>query len=113
MGALRVERIYVNSWAVTAQIWMDYVDQGRHQGWRMPDGGPLIDAYMTGKMSFGEVGGDAVRVPRKMPDGVPFVAVYSELRRCTTRSTGLRCRPTVTSPCCATTKWPDAAPAVG
>ncbi|MEP7004706.1 MAG: alpha/beta hydrolase domain-containing protein [Sphingomonas bacterium] len=78
MGTLRVERVYVNSWAVTAQIWMDYLDQGRHQSWRMPDGGPLIDAYMTGKMSFGEVGGDAVRVPRKMPDGVPFVTVYSE-----------------------------------
>jgi hypothetical protein len=33
---------------------------------------------MTGKMAFGEVGGDTLRVPRKMPDGVPFVTVYSE-----------------------------------
>lgn len=78
MGGLRVERVYVNSWAVTAQVWMDYLDQGRHQAWRMPDGRPLIDAYMTGKMAFGEVGGEAVRVPRKMPDGVPFVTVYSQ-----------------------------------
>lgn len=78
MGGLRVERVYVNSWAVTAQVWMDYLDQGRHQMWRMPDGRPLIDAYMTGKMAFGEVGGDVVRVPRQMPDGVPFVTVYSQ-----------------------------------
>lgn len=75
---LRVERVYVNSWAVTAQVWMDYLDQGRHQQWRMPDGRPLIDAYMTGKMSFGEVGGDVVRVPRRMPDDAPFVVVYSQ-----------------------------------
>jgi len=78
MPGLKVERIYVNSWAVTAQVWMDYLDQGRHQQWRMPDGRPLIDAYMTGKMSFGEVGGDPIRVPRHMPDGVPFVVIYSE-----------------------------------
>lgn len=75
---LRVERVYVNSWAVTAQMWMDYLDQGRHQSWRMPDGRPLIDAYMTGKMAFGEVGGDVVRVPRKMPEGVPFITIYSQ-----------------------------------
>jgi hypothetical protein len=78
MGGLRVERVYVNSWAVTAQVWMDYLDQGRHQLWRMPGGRPLIDAYMTGKMAFGEVGGEVVRVPRLMPDGVPFVTVYSQ-----------------------------------
>jgi hypothetical protein len=78
MRGLRVERVYVNSWAVTAQVWMDYLDQGRHQAWRMPDGRPLIDAYMTGRMAFGEVGGDVVRVPRKMPEGAPFVTVYSQ-----------------------------------
>lgn len=78
MGGLRVKRVYVNSWAVTAQVWMDYLDQGRHQDWRMPDGSPLIDAYMTGKMAFGEVGGDVVRVPRRMPGDVPFVTVYSQ-----------------------------------
>jgi len=78
MAGLKVERVYVNSWAVTAQVWMDYLDQGRHQQWRMPDGRPLIDAYMTGKMSFGEVGGDAIRVPRRMPADAPFVTVYSE-----------------------------------
>jgi hypothetical protein len=44
----------------------------------MPDGRPLIDAYMTGRMAFGEVGGDVIRVPRKMPDDAPFVTVYSE-----------------------------------
>ncbi len=27
----QVARVYVNSWAVTAQVWMDYLDQGRHQ----------------------------------------------------------------------------------
>ena len=78
LTGLEVQRVYVNSWAVTAQVWMDYLDQGRHQQWRMPDGGPLIDAYMTGRMAYGEVGGDAIRVPRKMPDGVPFVTVYSQ-----------------------------------
>jgi len=78
MDKLQVERVYVNSWAVTAQVWMDYLDQGRHQSWRMPDGRPLIDAYMTGKMAFGEVGGDVVRVPRKMPADVPVVTIYSQ-----------------------------------
>lgn len=78
LPGLRVERVYVNSWAVTAQVWMDYLDQGRHQSWRMPDGRPLIDAYMTGKMAFGEVGGDVLRTPRKLPDNVPFVTVYSQ-----------------------------------
>ncbi len=78
LAPLDVRRVYVNSWAVTAQVWMDYIDQGRHQQWRMPDGGQLIDAYMTGRMAYGEVGGDAIRVPRKMPDGVPFVTVYSQ-----------------------------------
>ncbi len=78
MGGLNVQRVYVNSWAVTAQVWMDYLDQGRHQSWRMPDGRPLIDAYMTGKMAFGEVGGDVIRVPRKMPKDAPFVTIYSQ-----------------------------------
>ncbi|HEX7688261.1 MAG TPA: alpha/beta hydrolase domain-containing protein [Burkholderiaceae bacterium] len=78
LGSLKVQRIYVDSWAVTAQVWMDYLDQGRHQQWRMPDGRPLIDAYMTGRMSFGEVGGEVLRVPRKLPDDVPFVTVYSQ-----------------------------------
>ena len=78
MAGLRVERGYVNSWAVTAQVWMDYLDQGRHQEWRMPNGRPLIDAYMTGRMAFGEVGGDVIRVPRRIPKGVPFVTIYSQ-----------------------------------
>lgn len=77
-AGLKVERVYVDSWAVTAQVWLDYLDQGRHQQWRMPDGRPLIDAYMTGKLAYGEVAGDAIRVPRKMPEGVPFVTVYSQ-----------------------------------
>lgn len=78
MAGLDVQRVYVNSWAVTAQVWMDYLDQGRHQQWRMPDGRPLIDAYMTGRMAFGEVGGEVLRVPRKMPDDAPFVTVFSQ-----------------------------------
>lgn len=78
LAGLAVQRVYVNSWAVTAQVWMDYLDQGRHQQWRMPDQTPLIDAYMTGRMAYGEVGGDVIRLPRKMPDGVPFVTVYSQ-----------------------------------
>ncbi|MDR6957947.1 hypothetical protein J2W43_001928 [Pseudomonas brassicacearum] len=78
LAGLDVQRVYVNSWAVTAQVWMDYLDQGRHQQWRMPDARPLIDAYMTGRMAYGEVGGDVVRLPRQMPDGVPFVTVYSQ-----------------------------------
>ena len=77
-AGLKVERVYVDSWAVTAQVWLDYLDQGRHQQWRMPDGRPLIDAYMTGRFAYGEVAGDAVRVPRRMPQGVPFVTVYSQ-----------------------------------
>ena len=78
LAGLDVQRVYVNSWAVTAQVWMDYLDQGRHQQWRMPDARPLIDAYMTGRMAYGEVGGDVVRLPRQMPDSVPFVTVYSQ-----------------------------------
>jgi hypothetical protein len=78
LAPLDVRRVYVDSWAVTAQVWMDYLDQGRHQQWRMPDGRPLIDAYMTGRMSYGEVGGEPIRVPGKMPNGVPFVTVYSQ-----------------------------------
>ncbi|SDB20319.1 hypothetical protein SAMN03159382_01787 [Pseudomonas sp. NFACC23-1] len=78
LAGLDVQRVYVNSWAVTAQVWMDYLDQGRHQRWRMPDARPLIDAYMTGRMAYGEVGGDVIRLPRQMPDGVPFVTVYSQ-----------------------------------
>lgn len=78
LSGLDVKRVYVNSWAVTAQVWMDYLHQGRHQGWRMPDGTPLIDAYMTGRMAFGEVGGEVIRVPREMPGDAPFVTVYSQ-----------------------------------
>ncbi len=78
LPGLKVERVYVNSWAVDAQVWMDYLDQGRHQQWRMPDGRPLIDAYMTGKMEFGLLGGDIIRVPRRMPADAPFVNVYSQ-----------------------------------
>lgn len=78
LEGLDVQRVYVNSWAVTAQVWMDYLDQGRHQQWRMPDETPLIDAYMTGRMAYGEVGGDVIRVPRQMPEGVPFVTVFSQ-----------------------------------
>ena len=80
-GPLRgmvVERVYVNSWAVTAQVWMDYLDQGRHQQWRMSDGRPLIDAYMTGRMASGDVGGEKIRLPRKMPQDAPFVTIYTQ-----------------------------------
>lgn len=75
---LRIERVYVNTWAVNAQIWMDYLDQGRHQQWRMPDGRPLIDAYMTGRLAYGEVAGPSLRVPRHMPQDAPFVTVFSQ-----------------------------------
>jgi hypothetical protein len=78
MRGLDVARVYVNSWAVTAQVWMDYLDQGRHQQWRMPDGSPLIDAYMTGRMIFGEVGGEMIHVPRNMPSDAPFVTIYTQ-----------------------------------
>lgn len=78
LAGLKVDRVYVDSWAVTAQVWMDYLDQGRHQQWRMPDGRPLIDAYMTGKLAYGEVAGDAIRVPRRMPRDAPFVTVFSQ-----------------------------------
>lgn len=78
LAGLEVQRVYVDSWAVTAQVWMDYLDQGRHQQWRLPNGKPLIDAYMTGRMAYGEVGGEVIRLPRHMPDGVPFVTVYSQ-----------------------------------
>jgi len=78
LAGLSVQRLYVDSWAVTAQVWMDYLDQGRHQQWRMPDGKPLIDAYMTGRMAYGEVGGEVLRVPRQLPEDTPFVTVYSQ-----------------------------------
>lgn len=77
-AGLNVTRVYVDSWAVTAQVWFDYLDQGRHQQWRMPDGRPLIDAYMTGKFAYGEVGGEPLRVPRHMPADAPFVTVFSQ-----------------------------------
>ncbi len=78
LAGLNVERVYVNSWAVTAQVWMDYLDQGRHQQWRTPDGEPLIDAYMTGRMAYGEVAGELIRVPKHMPKDAPFVTIYTE-----------------------------------
>lgn len=78
MAGLAVRRVYVDSWAVQAQVWFDYLDQGRHQQWRRPDGGPLIDAYMTGRFSYGEVAGAPRRIPRGLPDDVPFVTVYSQ-----------------------------------
>lgn len=78
LAGLSVQRVYVDSWAVTAQVWIDYLDQGRHQQWRLPDGKPLIDAYMTGRMAYGEVGGEAIRVPRRLPEDTPFVTVYSQ-----------------------------------
>ena len=78
LPGLDVERVYVNSWAVTAQVWMDYLDHGRHQQWRMPDGRQLIDAYMTGKMEFGSLGGSVHRIPKHAPDDAPFVNVYSQ-----------------------------------
>jgi hypothetical protein len=74
---LKTQRVYVNSWAVTAQVWMDYLDQGRHQQWRLPDGRPLIDAYMVGKMEFGSLGGEVVRVPRQAPRDAPFASDLS------------------------------------
>ncbi|WDF74993.1 alpha/beta hydrolase domain-containing protein [Novosphingobium sp. KACC 22771] len=77
-AGLDVRRVYVNSWAVQAQVWFDYLDQGRHQQWRMPDGRPLIDAYMTGKFSYGEVAGPALRLPSRLPPDVPFITVYSQ-----------------------------------
>ncbi|WCT79780.1 alpha/beta hydrolase domain-containing protein [Novosphingobium humi] len=77
-AGLDVRRIYVNNWAVQAQVWFDYLDQGRHQQWRMPDGRPLIDAYMTGKFSYGEVAGPALRLPSRLPPDVPFVTIYSQ-----------------------------------
>ena len=77
-AGLKVERVYVDNWAVNAQVWMDYLDQGRHQQWRMPDGRPLVDAYMTGKLAYGEVAGENLRVPRHMPEDAPFVTVFSQ-----------------------------------
>jgi hypothetical protein len=77
MRELKTQRVYVNSWAVTAQVWMDYLDQGRHQQWRLPDGRPLIDAYMVGKMEFGSLGGEVVRVPRQAPRDAPFASDLS------------------------------------
>jgi len=75
---LKVDRIYSETWAVDGQIWFDYLDQGRHQQWRMPDGRPLIDAYMNGDVTYGDLGGDKLRIPRKLPDDVPFVTIYSQ-----------------------------------
>lgn len=75
---LDVKRIYVNTWAINGQLWLDYLDQGRHQQWRMPDGRPLIDAYMTGHVVYGDLGGEVLRVPRQMPEDAPFVTVYSQ-----------------------------------
>ena len=78
LHGLTVQRVYVDTWSVQAQVWMDYLNQGRHQQWRMPDGRALIDAYLTGKMDFGELGGDTARIPRHMPEDAPFVMVYSQ-----------------------------------
>ncbi len=78
LPGLDVERVYVNSWAVTAQVWMDYLNQGRHQQWRMPGGAQLIDAYMVGKMEFGSLGGPTNRIPKHPPEDAPFVNVYTQ-----------------------------------
>ncbi len=78
LHGLTVQRVYVDTWSVQAQVWMDYLNQGRHQQWRMPDGRALIDAYLTGKMDFGELGGDTARIPRHMPEDAPFAMVYSQ-----------------------------------
>jgi len=79
LHALNVQRVYADAWSIQAQLWMDYLNQGRHQQWRMPNGRPLIDAYLIGKMSAGEFGGDIARVPRHMPDDAPVVMVYSHI----------------------------------
>jgi hypothetical protein len=99
LRGLQTQRVYVNSWAVTAQVWMDYLDQGRHQQWRLPDGRPLIDAYMVGKMEFGSLGGDVVRVPRQAPRDAPFVNVYSQSELMTDVQAGTadRVRPIATA----------------
>lgn len=78
LHGLDVQRVYADAWSIQAQLWMDYLNQGRHQQWRMPNGRPLIDAYMIGKLSSGEFGGDIARVPRHMPDDAPVVMVYSQ-----------------------------------
>lgn len=78
LSGLSVRRVYVNSWAVTAQVWFDYLDQGRHQQWTMPNGQPLIDAYMGGRTRGGSVAGEVIRLPRKLPDNTPFVFIYSQ-----------------------------------
>lgn len=75
---LDVKRLYVNTWAINGQLWLDYLDQGRHQQWRMPDGRALIDAYMVGHMVYGDLGGEVLRTPRRMPADAPFVTVYSQ-----------------------------------
>lgn len=78
MPGLNVKRLYVNTWAINGQLWFDYLDQGRHQQWRMPDGQPLIDAYMTGHVVYGDLGGEVLRAPRNLPGDAPFVTVYSQ-----------------------------------
>ncbi len=78
LHGLNVQRVYANAWSIQAQLWMDYLNQGRHQQWRMPNGRALIDGYVIGKLVSGEMGGDPARVPRHMPDDAPVVAVYSQ-----------------------------------
>lgn len=44
----------------------------------MPNGQPLIDAYMGGRTRGGSVAGEVIRLPRKLPDNTPFVFIYSQ-----------------------------------
>jgi hypothetical protein len=48
LQGLKVERLFAVVEGIQAAELQNYVAQGRHKEWRMPDGKPLFDAYLMG-----------------------------------------------------------------
>ena len=42
-----VARIYASGWSQTGMFWRAFVQDGRHAECRLPDGGPIVDAYVV------------------------------------------------------------------
>jgi hypothetical protein len=42
-----VARVYASGWSQTGMFWRAFVQDGRHVECRLPDGGPIVDAYVV------------------------------------------------------------------
>jgi hypothetical protein len=76
MAGLAVRRVYVDSWAAGGLVRL--FDQGRHQQWRRTRWRAADRCLHDRAVSHGEVAGAPRRIPRGLPDDVPFVTVYSQ-----------------------------------